>query len=93
MKSYETIMILDCTITEENRNNAIKKIKHFIEKKGEIEKIEDLGKKKLAYEIRKNKEGYYYVIEFKIDPEEITELERLYRITDEIMKFIVVRKD
>ena len=53
----------------------------------------ELGKKKLAYEIRKQNEGIYYLFEFESDPDFIKELERIYRITDEIMKFIVVRKD
>ena len=93
MNKYETIMILDCTISEESRENAINKIKKYIESKGKIENTEDLGKKKLAYEVRKNKEGYYYIIEFMAEPESIAELERIYRITDEVLKFIVVRKD
>ena len=78
---------------EEDRKNAIEKIKNYIEKNGEIKKTEDMGKRKLAYEVKKNKEGYYYIIEFTTNPENITELERIYRITDEILKFIVVRQD
>ena len=51
------------------------------------------GMKKLAYDIKKNKEGNYVVINFEAKPELIKELERIYRITDEVIKFIVVRKD
>ena len=93
MNKYETVMILDCNISEEDRKNAIEKIKNYIEKNGEIRKTEDMGKRKLAYEVKKNKEGYYYIIEFTTNPENIAELERIYRITDEILKFIVVRQD
>ena len=93
MNKYETVMILDCNISEEDRKNAIEKIKNYIEKNGEIKKTEDIGKRKLAYEVKKNKEGYYYIIEFTTNPENIAELERIYRITDEILKFIVVRQD
>ena len=93
MNKYETVMILNSTISKESRNNAIEKIKNYIQENGEIEKTEDIGKRKLAYEIKKNKEGYYYIIEFMAEPESIVELERIYRITDEILKFIVVRKD
>ncbi len=93
MNKYETVMILNSTISEESRNNAIEKVKNYIQENGEIEKTEDIGKRKLAYEIKKNKEGYYYIIEFMAEPESIVELERIYRITDEILKFIVVRKD
>ncbi len=52
-----------------------------------------MGLRKLAYEIGKNKEGYYVVFEFEAKPELIVELERNYRINDEIIKFIVVRKN
>ena len=52
-----------------------------------------MGKRKLAYEVKKNKEGYYVIINFEAKPELITELERNYRITDEVIKFIVVRKE
>ena len=52
-----------------------------------------MGKKKLAYEVKKNKEGFYVLINFEAKPDSITELERNYRITDEVIKFIVVRKE
>ena len=49
--------------------------------------------KKLAYEVKKNKEGFYILINFEAKPESIAELERNYRITDEVIKFIVVRQE
>ena len=52
-----------------------------------------MGMKKLAYEIRKNKEGYYIVIYFEADASIISKLERYYRITENIIKFLIVRKD
>ena len=93
MNKYETIMILDCNIPQESRISAIEKIKKYIESKGKIENTEEIGKRKLAYEIRKKNEGYYYLINFSANPEDIAELERIYRITDEIMKFLVVRRN
>ena len=93
MNKYETIMILDCSISQESRISAIEKIKKYIESIGEIESTEELGKKKLAYEIKKNNEGYYCIINFSANPDDIAELERIYRITDEIIKFIVVRRN
>ena len=90
MNKYKTVMILDSTISEEDRNNAIEKIKNYIEKNGEIRKTKDIGKRKLVYEINKNKEGYYYIIEFTTNPENIVELQRIFRITNEILQFIVI---
>ena len=55
-------------------------------------KVNELGKKKLAYEVKKNKEGYYVVYDFEANPNLIAELERNYRITDDVIKFIVVKK-
>ena len=52
-----------------------------------------MGKRKLAYEIKKQSEGYYVVYTFEANPEFIKELERIYRITDSIMKFITIRKE
>ena len=52
-----------------------------------------MGDKKLAYEVRKHTQAFYYIINFESNPEFIAELERIYRINDEILKFIVVRQD
>ena len=56
-------------------------------------KVEDLGKKKLAYEIQGNKEGSYAVFTFYGKPEDISETERQYRIDDNVMKFMTVKMD
>ena len=60
---------------------------------GKVEKVDDLGKRKLAYEVKKQKEGYYQVFNFEANPELIKELERNYRITDEIIKFMTIKVD
>lgn len=93
MNKYESVIIMNPTYTEEQREKVINKIKDFIIPNGEVTKFEALGIKRLAYEIRNQKEGYYYVIEFNAESSVIAELERIYRITEEIIKFIVVKKD
>lgn len=93
MNKYESVIILNPELTEENEEKQVNKIEELIKANGTLENTERLGKKKLAYEIRKQNEGIYYLFEFESDPDFIKELERIYRITDEIMKFIVVRKD
>lgn len=93
MNKYETVIILNPTLTKEQMEKVTNKIKDFIIANGEIIGFESLGVKKLAYEIRKHKEGDYYIIKFNAKPNIITELERLYRITDEVIKFIVIRED
>ena len=93
MRKYETVFVLSPEISEDQVNSTVDKVKSIIEKSnGKIENVDFWGKKKLAYEINKNKEGYYIVYDFEAKPSLIAELERNYRITDEVMKFIVVKK-
>ena len=93
MNKYETVILLKETLTEDNKTEVIKKFEDYISKNGNLISTENLGSKKMAYEIKKQKTAHYYIINFKTKAENITELERLYRITDEILKFIVVRRD
>jgi len=93
MNKYESIIIINPSVEEQGVKALIKKFSDLINKNGKIESVEELGKKRLAYEIKKNKEGYYVVLNFESKPSEISELERNYKITDEILKFIVIRKD
>jgi len=93
MNKYESIIIINPSVEEQGIKALIKKISDLINKDGKVESVEELGKKRLAYEIKKNKEGYYVLFNFEAKPSEISELERNYKITDEIMKFIVIRKE
>ena len=88
---YENIIILRGTFTEEEYKKALEKIKEYLAKY-EIEKIEELGKKRLAYEVDKNNMGYYIIIELKATEQEILELERFYRINGDVLKFLIVKK-
>ena len=93
MNKYESVIIINPSLEEEGIKNLIKKFSDLINTDGKVESVEEMGKKKLAYEVKKNKEGYYCLFNFEAKPELIAELERNYRITDEIIKFIVVRKE
>lgn len=92
MNRYETIFILSSETKEEQRKEVSEKVKNYISSNGKITKFEELGLKKLAYEVKNCKQGYYYVIEFESHEEAICQLERLYRITDEVIKFITIKK-
>ena len=94
MNKYESVIIIRPTLTEEDAKNTINKYKENFEKlSNKPVKVEDLGKKKLAYEIQGNKEGHYAVYTFYGKPEDISETERNYRIDDNVMKFITVKMD
>jgi small subunit ribosomal protein S6 len=91
--NYETVYILKGNLTEKEYKKAHNKVINYMKSLIKIEKVEELGLKRLAYELQKQNTGYYVDIEFSADNENIKELERLYRIDDNVLKFIVVRKD
>jgi len=93
MNKYESVVIINPSVEEQGVKALIAKITDLINSNGKLEKVEELGKKKLAYEIKKNSEGYYVVLNFEANPNLVAELERVYRITDEVIKFIVVREN
>ena len=93
MNKYESIIIINPNCTEEALKALEEKVKGLINANGKVESVENMGKKKLAYEIKKNTEATYMLFNFEAKPELIAELERNYRIMDDILKFIVVRKE
>ncbi len=93
MNKYESVIIINPNCTDEAVKALEERFTGLINENGKVESVENMGKKKLAYDIKKNSEATYMVINFEAKPDSITELERNYRITDEILKFIVVRKE
>ena len=93
MNKCETVFIINPNVEEEGIKALVDKFSNVINNDGKVESVENLGKKKLAYEVKKNSEGTYMLINFEAAPSLVAELERVYRITDEVIKFIVVRKD
>ncbi len=93
MNKYETIFVIDSTKTEEEITALVEKFKSLIEKYGEIESIDEWGKRRLAYPINDLTEGYYVLVNFKANPDFPTELERVYGITDGIIRDIVVKRE
>ena len=92
MNKYESIIIINPNCTEEAIKALESKFTGLINENGKVESVENMGKKRLAYEINKVNEGTYLLFNFEAKPDSIKELERVYRITDDIMKFIVVKK-
>ena len=93
MNKYESVIIINPSVDDEGIKALIKKFTDIINNEGKVESVDEIGKKRLAYEIMKNKEGYYTVFNFEAKPELIAELERNYRIDDSVMKFITVKKE
>ena len=93
MRKYETLFIIKPSVEEEARVAAIEKFKAIIEKDGEVQEVNEWGMKKLAYEIKKFKDGYYVLINFLANPDLPKELERNFKISEDIIRYVVINKE
>ena len=92
MRFYETMFIVRPTLNEEEIKSKIEFIRNvLLNGNATIEASIDMGMRHLAYEIKKQKRGYYYVIYFKSETSLIKELERNYRIDEDILRFIIIK--
>ena len=94
MNKYELALVVDATIEEDVRNATVEKVKEYVTRfGGTITDVEETGKKKLAYEIQKMSEGFYYFIHFDSESEVPGELEQVVRITDNVLRYLCIRLD
>lgn len=91
---YEGMYILSATLSEDARNKAIERITASIQHNaGEIHKVFEQGRKKLAYEINRRREGYYYVVYFTADSLAMTELWKEYKLNEDLIRFMTLRAE
>jgi small subunit ribosomal protein S6 len=91
MELYESLFIIRPSVSDEETNALIEKMKGVADKTGaQFIKIENLGKKKLAYEVRRERKGIYAHFYFKAPNNTVGELERAYRLEDNIIKFLTI---
>ena len=94
MNKYELALVVNAKIEDDERAAAVEKAKELIARfGGTVTEVEDAGKKRLAYEIQKMREGFYYFIQFDAAAEVPAELEQSVRIMDNVLRFLCVRKD
>lgn len=93
VNKYETIFIIDPNVDEEGVKGLVEKFKGLIESSATLESVEEWGRRKLAYPVKKQNEGYYALVNFAADSSFIHELERIYKITDGVIKYIIIKKD
>ena len=94
MNHYETVFILTPVLSDDQVKEAVKKFEDFLTSKGgEIIWKEDWGLKKLAYPIQHKKTGFYHLIEFKLNPEYIKDLDLSFRRDERIMRHLIVKLD
>jgi len=94
MKKYEVIYIVRPTVDEEGLEAVVSKFENLVKNNGAtVEKIDRWGKKRLAYEIKDFTEGFYVLMYFTAEPQVVFELERVMKITDEIIRHMVIKED
>lgn len=91
--SYETIMIFDLRPGEDAVTALGEKFKALITENATVNKVEEWGKRRFAYPIQDELEGYYLYVEFTSKPDFPAELDRVYKITDGVLRSLIVRKD
>ncbi len=94
MNKYELAFVVSAKLEDEERTAVVEKAKEYISRfGGNVTEVEEWGKKRLAYEIQHQREGFYYFIQFEADVTCPAELERRVRIMDNVLRYLVVRKD
>jgi len=93
MNNYEGVFVVDPELKEDEQGKMENSIKDAIAKqKGVVETVEKWGKRRLAYRIRKKREGFYYLVNFKAAPETVATLEKAYRLNESILKLMFIKK-
>ncbi|MBN1914373.1 MAG: 30S ribosomal protein S6 [Parachlamydiales bacterium] len=88
LRLYEGMFILNATLSEQARQKALEKITTgIVDKGGEIHKVHDMGRRKMAYEINKKREGYYYVLFFSVNPKAIANLWEEYKLHEDLIRY------
>ena len=94
MNKYELTLVVNAKIEDDERAAAVEKAKEIITRfGGTVTEVEDAGKKRLAYEIQKMKEGFYYFVQFDAPDTCPAEVEKRVRIVDNVIRYLCVRKD
>lgn len=94
MNKYEIALVVNAKIEDEARTATVEKVKEYITTfGGTITNIEEAGKKRLAYEIQKMREGYYYFIQFDAESSSPAELEQRLRIMENVLRYLCVKQE
>jgi small subunit ribosomal protein S6 len=94
VKNYELAIVLFSTLSEEEKLGTLEKVKELIVRfGGEIKNVDDWGKRKLAYEIDKQREGFYYFIQFNAETSTPAEIESRIRIMEPVLRYLILSLD
>ena len=93
INKYETLFVVDASKGEEETTALVDKFKSLIEANGTIESVDEWGRRRLAYPINDMDEGYYVLVNFSAKADFPAELERVFGITDGVLRNIIIKKD
>ena len=93
MNNYEAVLIFKADMQDADRTALLERFKTIISENGEVTDVDDWGKRRLAYEINDIRDGYYYIVEFDSLPDHIREFERRLRLSDFVLRYMVIRKE
>ena len=93
VRDYETMYIIKPTLDEEAIDVVTKKVDDQISSLGTLEKTEKRGRKRLAYEVKDFKDGFYVLTNLKAEPNQIADLERLFKLNDDVIRHLIVRPE
>ena len=93
INSYEAVIVISIKLGEEAVAETVKKFKKLIEKHGTVESVDEWGKRRLAYPINKETDAYYVLFNFQSDAEFPAELDRITKITDGVIRSMIIKKE
>ena len=94
MNKYELAVVVSAKIEDDARTETVEKVKALVERfGGQITEVDEWGKRRLAYEIQKMKEGYYYFVRFEADSTVPAEIESRLRIMENVIRFLCVKQE
>lgn len=94
LRNYETMYIVKPQLEEDAIDAAVKRFDDQVVKTGGVvEKIEKKGRKRLAYEVKDHRDGFYVLMNFQLEPNQITELDRAFKLSDEVLRHIIIRNE
>jgi small subunit ribosomal protein S6 len=94
MNQYELALVVNAKIEDEERAATLEAVKELITRfGGTVSNVDDWGKKRLAYEIQKMNDGFYYFIQFEADSSVPDEIEQRVRIMEKVIRYLCIRKD
>lgn len=93
MQKYEAIFVISTKQDEESIKATVEKFSTLISENGTLTSVDEWGKRKLAYLINKESEGYYVLFDFESEAEFPAELDRIYKITEGVMRSMIIKKE